>query len=68
MIFIKNDGANFTITAPGKEGKPQMVYSGSDSYLGLGDSKLKNMSKLTFSTESKQPVRIYELVKLQPAN
>ncbi|WP_266202412.1 beta-N-acetylhexosaminidase family protein [Pontibacter kalidii] len=68
VILLKNDGANYTITAPGRNGKQQTIYSGNGSYIRIDSSKLKNVSKLTFSTESKQPVRIYELVKQEPAS
>ncbi|PTX18061.1 hyaluronoglucosaminidase [Pontibacter mucosus] len=68
VLLLKNDGAKYTITAPGRNGKQQTIYSGNRSYIELDSSKLKNVSKLTFSTESERPVRIYELVKQEPAS
>ncbi|OKL40063.1 hypothetical protein A3841_17065 [Pontibacter flavimaris] len=68
VILLKNDGAKYTITAPGRNGKQQTIYSGNASYIRLDGSKLKNVSKLTFSTNDGQEVRIYELVKEQPAS
>ncbi|WP_461489640.1 beta-N-acetylglucosaminidase domain-containing protein [Pontibacter sp. HJ8] len=68
VVLLKNNGANCRITAPGRNGKQQTIYSGSGRYIRIDSSKLKNVSKLTFSTDSPQPVRIYELVKQEPAS
>ncbi|PVY43755.1 beta-N-acetylhexosaminidase family protein [Pontibacter virosus] len=68
VVLLKTEGASYSITAPAAKGKRQTLYSGRESYIQLDSSKLKGVTELTFSTGSNQPVRIYELVKQQPAS
>lgn len=64
-VLLRTDGVPVTISVPGKKGTRQTIYRGSEAYVTLAASQLKNVSQLVFSSEAAQPIRIYEIVKGQ---
>ncbi|QNE41961.1 glycoside hydrolase (plasmid) [Hymenobacter sp. NBH84] len=65
-VLAKTNGGTLTISGT-KNGRQQTLYRGSDDYIRLPAEQLKSVSALTFSTDGRQPARLYELVR-QPAS